>query len=155
MREQKITELVRGAVTAQAKPDFADLLRRIEADGGQSTAPRMTVSRSGVGRAAAYTAAGLAVTAALGTMAFIGLAMDSAKSSESFAADAEYEAPAASESIYEDNTCFESDLDFAAPMEPTVSEEPEDQAPVSGSDVSGSDVSDADAAGADGGDGVE
>ena len=145
MREQKIMELVNSTVTAGARPDFADLLRRIEADGGASTAPQMTAARSGAGKAIAYTAAGVAAAAALGTISFMAMSMGGMKSSESFAADMECEAPMSAEDNYGDNAYennWDASLDASAPAmpaEPTVDEEP-----VSDSDVSGSDVSDSD-----------
>lgn len=142
MREQKIIELVGNVVTAGIRPDFADLLKRVEADGGASTAPQMTVSRSGAGKVIAYTAAGVAAAAALGTISFVGLSMGAAKS-ESFAADMECEVPMASESVYKD--IWGDTLDSSAAMEPSVNEAPSvSEEPVSDSDVSDSDVSDSD-----------
>ena len=138
MREQKILDTVGNAVVAGIHPDFADLLRRIEADGGESTAPQMTTARSGAGKVIAYTAAGVVAAAALGTVSFIGLSMGSAKS-ESFAADMECEAPMASESASEDNFHYYF-VDAAAPAEPEVDEEPVSDSDVSDSDVSGGDA---------------
>lgn len=144
MREQKILDTVGNAVVAGIHPDFADLLRRIEADGGESTAPQMTTARSGAGKVIAYTAAGVVAAAALGTVSFIGLSMGSAKS-ESFAADMECEAPMASESASGDSYhgYFEdaaASVDAAAPAEPETNEEPVSDSDVSDSDVSGGDA---------------
>lgn len=136
MRDQQIIERVNNAVTAAAKPDFADLLRRIEADKGESTAPQLTAPKSGSARVFAYTAAGIAAAAALGTMAMVGLSMDGAKS-ESFAADMECEAPMASESINDSYSDTEWDnTDFAASSSESVA----DEESVSASDVSASDL---------------
>ena len=135
MREQKIIELAGSAFIAGTKPDFADLLRRIETDNGASTAPQMKLSRGVAGKVIACTAAGVAAAAALGTISFVGLSMGAPKS-ESVAFDAECEAPAASESIYES---FDHFLDSAAPMEPAAEDDSVSDSDVSDSDVSGSD----------------
>ncbi|MBE6758955.1 MAG: hypothetical protein E7554_02555 [Ruminococcaceae bacterium] len=149
MNDQKILNMVADTVTAAARPDFADLLARIRADNGASTAPQMTPQRSGAGKVFAYAAAGIAAAAALGTMTFVGLSMGSVSSSESFAPDAECEAPMASESFSED-IGYENILDSAAPSEPTMNDSMDndmwsEDENVSDGDVSGSDVSGTDA----------
>lgn len=143
MREERILSIVGNTVTAGVRPDFADLLRRIESDNGASTAPQMTASRGGAGKVIAYTAAGIAAAAALGTMTLVGLS-SGAMSSESAAFDAECEAPMASESLYESD--WGDMTDNAAPMEPSADEEPEEsEEPVSDSDAPDDDSSDEDA----------
>lgn len=156
MNSQRINDQIKTSAESAAKLDFADLLNRIEADGGKSTAPQMTVSGVKTGRIIGV-AAGIVAVAALSAVTVVGL-NSATKMEASYAADVmDAEAPSCeepSDSFYSETEMI---TDSAAPTENDISAEetPEDpetsvsDGDVSDSDVSDSDVSDSDASGSD------
>lgn len=68
MNNEYINEQIIQNTVSSATLDFSDLMRRIEADGGRSTAPQMDSGRTSAGKAAGV-AAGVVIVAALSTAA--------------------------------------------------------------------------------------
>jgi len=146
VNDRYITESIKSASQSGARMDFADLLRRIEADGGQSTAPQMTQDKSfGAGRFIGV-AAGIVAVAAISSVAAVGISSFNSKSECAMDAQAPM-APSASapEESFED---YMADSEYYEnTVNSSVSEEEPEEAVPSDSDVSGSDVSSGDSQG--------
>ncbi len=158
MNNERINEQIKYHAESGARPDFADLLRRIEEDCGRSTAPQMTVSGSKAGRMIGV-AAGIVAVTAVSAMTIVGLSSGMAKESEAapemwaditvsedtsdgfYYTESESAPAAPGETVDEDMNGAVSD------NEPAVSSGDVSDSDVSDSDVSDSDVSDTDAGG--------
>lgn len=136
-----INNLIAEKETSGARPDFADLMARIEADGGKSTAAQYKASKSPARKvisiAACVTAvAALSATAAVITMAYGGAVSESADTACDMIMD---------ETVCEESTCVD-DCDSVAENQSSMEmAEADGSAAVSDSDVSDSDLSDSDA----------
>ena len=137
-----INDLIAEKETSGARPDFADLMARIEADGGKSTTAQYKASKSPARKvisiAACVTAvAALSAAAAVITMAYGGAVSESA--------DTACDMIIMDEAVCEESTCVD-DCDSVAENQSSMEmAEADGSAAVSDSDVSDSDLSDSDA----------
>lgn len=145
MNSEHINRMIDQNLTAGAPLDFADLMARIEADGGKSTADQLKKKASPVRRFAGI-AAGIVLVAALSLTAVVtlggGMAMSEAECAPEAAYDAEMEYVCDSSAVAEE-TMEESTVENEA-MEPAAPESAEPGV-VSDGDVSDSDVSEEEA----------
>jgi len=143
MNELNMRNSIKASEESKARPDFADLLRRIEADGGQSTA--LCTMRSNAGKYVGV-AAGIVAVAAISVTALVGISGGMNYSSEA-AAPMEPSAPAEApdeEYMYSDSVGEENASNIADNEMQKADEEVISDGDVSDSDVSGSDAQEVD-----------
>lgn len=148
MSNEKILDQINATATAGAPLDFAGLMARIEADGGQSTAPQMTAHRAPVGKSVAV-AAGAVLVVSLSAAALAGTGLIGGMASEEAAMDSVCD-DAYYEPVLEESSApeYESDdyYSYSDTETAVVDELPDNTGAVtSDCDVSDSDVSGSDA----------
>lgn len=153
MNELNMLSSIKASEESGARLDFADLLSRIEADGGKSTAPCMMQERSRAGKIIG-TAAGIVAVAAISAAALAGIGGAVKMSDAECAMDAAPMAPSEpAESMDSASEFYTSDEDYSFSengssnsVSGVVAENTtgSDGETVSDSDVSDSDVSDGD-----------
>ena len=139
MNNEQLSRMINQNMTAGAPLDFANLMTRIEADGGKSTAEQPKKKASPVVRFAGV-AAGIVLVAALSITAAVTLSGGMAMTEAECAPEAPYDADMeyVCDSIVMEEVMEESAVESET-MEPSAPESTEQEV-VSDGDVSGSDV---------------
>ena len=141
MNNEHMNKQIKESAECGAKLDFADLLRRIEADGGRSTAPQMN-GKSSAGKVIGIAAGLVAVTTlSAATLMLVG-------SGKSYAPEA-MDAEAPSSEYFSDDFYSQTEMFTNSAVDNNAGLNEAPSAPESAVDVSDGDVSDSDVSGSD------